>query len=313
VKRPPQSFRNLLTALGLIALSLPLAADNRVALTATASPDYTQRKFDGVKPRPETYVILEGKRTEGITADRSIDGMPFRRIVEYLAPELAKQQYFPTTDIKNADLLLVVHWGTTIPRITDDQLRGITTIDVTGGEDKAAEDITKKSIMSGGSPGTEAYLAAGDNQVLRQQMDELDRGNDRRSDVSRERTNARLLGYEAELNRLSRDTISSSEHEATMRMDLGGERYFIILRAYDLKQKPEPGGMRQPVWTLHANMGSPGQNFTTAINLMGNAASNYFGRDSQEMKTVRPKTRQGNVTLGPLEIKGTVPDPAKDK
>jgi hypothetical protein len=166
VKRPPQSFRHQLAALGLLALSLPLAADERVALTATASPDYTQRKFDGAKPRPETYVFLEGKRTEGITADRSIDGMPFRRIVEYLAPELAKQQYFPTTDIKNADLLLVVHWGTTIPRITDDQLRGITTIDVTGGEDADVNGITRNSIMSGSSPGLAAYLAAGDNLVL---------------------------------------------------------------------------------------------------------------------------------------------------
>jgi hypothetical protein len=143
-------------------------------------------------------------------------------------------------------------------------------------------------------------------------MDELDRGNDRRNDVSRERTNARLLGYEAELDRLSR-TISSSAHESTMRLDLGVERYFMIIRAYDLKQQPEPGGMRRPVWTLHANMGTPGQNFTTAINLMGPAASDYFGRDIQEMQTVRPKTRHGSVTLGPLEIKGTVPDPAKGK
>ena len=313
MKRPPLSFRHLLAVLGLLALNLPLAADDRVALIATASPGYTQRKFDGDRPRPETYVLLEGKRTEGITADRSIDGMPFRRIVDCLAPELAKQQYFPTTDIKHADLLLVVHWGTTIPRITDDQLRGITTIDVTGGEDKKAEDLTKESIKSGGSAGLAAYLAAGDNQVLRQQMDELDRGNDRRSDVLRERTNARLLGYDAELNRLSRDTIFSTEHEAAMRMDLGGERYFIILRAYDLKQPPEAGGQRQPVWTLHANMGTPGQNFTTAINLMGNAAGDYFGRDSQEMQTVRPKSREGKVTLGPLEIKGTVADPAKGR
>ena len=39
----------------------------------------------------------------------------FSRIAEALAPELAQHQYFPAKDFRAADLLLVVHWGTTRP------------------------------------------------------------------------------------------------------------------------------------------------------------------------------------------------------
>jgi hypothetical protein len=89
---------------------LPSAgADDHVAVISTASPEYTQRKFAGGEPRTETYVFLEGRFFEGATVDRSLEKMTFRRIAEYLAPELAKQNYLPARAIAQADLLLVVH------------------------------------------------------------------------------------------------------------------------------------------------------------------------------------------------------------
>ena len=76
---------------GALTLIPSLMADEHVAVIASAATAYTQRKFDGPKVRTETYVFMEGSFIPGQTVDRSIERMPFRRIAEFLAPELARR------------------------------------------------------------------------------------------------------------------------------------------------------------------------------------------------------------------------------
>ena len=91
-----------------------------------------------------------------------------------------------------------------------------------------------------------------------------------------------------------------------MKSDLNSERYFIIVKAYDLKEPRMPGTSWRPVWTLHLNMRSPGQNFGKALSRMSNVAVTFAGRNVAEMTTVRPNENRGVVTLGPLKIIGYV-------
>lgn len=99
-----------------IAVLGPLAvgcfAVPQVTVGATANPEYTQRKYGEGKTTSETYVVKPGQFAAGNIADDSLDHMPFRRVAEALAPELARQQFWPAKDAKDADLLIVVHWGT---------------------------------------------------------------------------------------------------------------------------------------------------------------------------------------------------------
>ena len=89
-----------------------------------------------------------------------------------------------------------------------------------------------------------------------------------------------------------------------MRSDLSSERYFIIVKAYDLRATPPPGRRSRAIWSLYANCSSPGNNFTDALNLMGAAAANFFGRTTDGMITTRPDEREGKVNLAPLIILG---------
>jgi hypothetical protein len=100
------------------SLAVCCLADPRVVVSATANAEYTQRKFGGEKTTPESYVVMQGHYFEASIVDHSIDRMPFRRIAEIFAPELARRQYWPAKDAKDADLLIVVHWGTTMPRLS---------------------------------------------------------------------------------------------------------------------------------------------------------------------------------------------------
>src|SRR6185312_16556806 len=74
-------------------------ADNHVTINAWANADYATRREAGGKSRRETYVFAAGRFFGGSRIDRSIDGLPFRKIAEFLAPELARRNYVPTQRI----------------------------------------------------------------------------------------------------------------------------------------------------------------------------------------------------------------------
>jgi microcompartment protein CcmK/EutM len=304
MKRPPHLLRCLAAAC-LVGLGiLPARADQHVAVNSMAKAEYTQRKFVNGKPRLETYVFMQGKYFSGTTADRSIDRMSFRQIAEFLAPELARQQYLPTKDPAAADLLLVVHWGTTVPRVTSDEMRGIATIDL----DKTVEKKLEGEVaaaMVGAETGLAALVNAGSEADRQTGYEQAQRITDGLDNDLQAGTNAQLLGYNRELRKLQ-ESIFSGTTEATLRSDLAGERYFIIIKAYDLKEKRAVADQRKPVWTIFLNIRSPGHNFPTALGLMGNVAVNFLGRTTDGVQTAQPGVRTGTVSLGELVIIGEV-------
>jgi hypothetical protein len=89
----------------------------------------------------------------------------------------------------------------------------------------------------------------------------------------------------------------------SLRHDITKERYFIILCAYDL-HKAAAGGARSPVWTIHLNMSSGGNNFQSALFRMSISSVNFVGRTSGDVKTVRPVMREGTVEIGTPVILG---------
>jgi hypothetical protein len=96
-------------------LPATLLADHQdfITVNANASKGYAQRKMVNGSPKRETYVFYHGKFF-GETQDPTLRQVTSLDIVRILAPDLAKQNYFPTRDIKAADLLIVVNWGSTL-------------------------------------------------------------------------------------------------------------------------------------------------------------------------------------------------------
>src|SRR5690606_25421203 len=100
-------IRLTLVTTGAVVFGSLLRADKNVVVIARANADYVQGRLgeDG-KPKPETYVFMEGNHYKGHTVDRSIERMSFRDIAGFLAPELAKQEYYPGPSATESDLLL---------------------------------------------------------------------------------------------------------------------------------------------------------------------------------------------------------------
>ena len=114
-----------------------------------------------------------------------------------------------------------------------------------------------------------------------------------------------LLGYNEELHRLRRN-IWTGTKEAMLNDHLAHERYFITLLAYDLRAVSLPGRARRPLWSVHLNISSPGNNFSTALTRISAVAVNYAGRTTDGMQTIRPVEHVGRVTLGEMIILGEV-------
>jgi len=309
-------IRTVALAVSLHSLTTAMRADPHVSVVSFATPAYTQRKFNGTQIQPESYVFMAGRFVSGITVDPSIDRMTFRRIAEALAPELAQQHYFPAKDYRAADLLLVVHWGTTRPISEEEppppdnralkdasgtsapgvnetqQLRAWD--NPNGGVDESAQRMFSIADEFPDTPtGVDSqsvsnpFLRAG--EMATRQMTMAD--------------NMQLLGYARTMRRHSGSAVVSPEEES-LRFDLSTERYFVIIQAFDLHQPVPRGQRRRPVWTVHLNMRSPGTDFAQALASMGHTAVDYFGRNADSVQIVRPKIREGKIELGEPIILG---------
>lgn len=279
-------------------------ADPRVTVTAKAKEGYTEEKFANGSAANETYVFMQGNYFEGHTVDRSIERMPFRQIAEYLGVQLARQNYLPAPSIQEAKLVIVVHWGTTTPRLSRQDTLGGTNLTTPG---PGAADIANAAGAA------TAYADNPDRQMgslenapdndLRAEANDFTSVADRLVGTVSSGNAATLLGYQEEIHKLGKRAYADAKNDI-INFHLTNERYFITLMAYDLKKAAGSNQRHRPVWTLHLNISSPGNNFSTALDRISTVAGQFAGRSTDGLQNVRPAAREGTVRLAPLIIIG---------
>jgi hypothetical protein len=294
-----------IASVGFFEVGCATLVDSTVAVTSSAIPDYTRAKFGQEQIRRETYVFMVGRYFEGTTLDHSLDRLTFRKLAESMAQQLARKQYFPAKDLHSADLLVVIYWGTTKPHISVEEAHAQSAPQLNGSLPTHTYDSSagiETPLMAGSDPTiADFYANVTSENDMRVGFDQADRTTDAFGADFDNSNNIALLGYGRQLRALVARP-SQGTTEATLRSDLSSERYFIILRAYDLHSLKN--GKSRVVWTLHANTRSPGHNFAEALNLMGNVAVDYFGRESGGVVSVPPKLREGKVEFGEIRIIG---------
>ena len=288
------SFRRIsLTALSLgLTGFAPLAragAADAVAVSSTSTEEYAQQKFGKGDPKPETYLFFQGKFFGGDVRDPNLEHAQFLDIAKTLAENLVRQKYYPTKDQKNADLLIVVHWGVTSiyenpnKQLDAERLYSAQTADAAAQEASPSLDHSALNLE----------LAIGD----------LERGTQENSVAY----NARLLGFRRQLENQAGQVIDMNSgmtpEELSLREQLSEERYFVILMAYDYRtmkkdQKPKL------LWSTRFSMRSPGHSFTKALPDMSKVASAYFGQALDTLRQETPGAKEGKVELGIPRVVG---------
>jgi hypothetical protein len=309
----------LLAAAALLPALLRADHEGFVTVSASATKGYAQRKFvDGI-PQRQSYVFYEGKFF-GQTNDPSLQRVSFIDVARMLAPDLAKQSYFPTRDAKAADLLIVVNWGSTL---TDPSQDGADPERQFEFQEKMQSIRDYNTVFSSGSGNADPAPITFQMMIGR---------TDQFSAQVAASYNARLLGYTTTLNKeIARswaypDGLSAKAESYLA--DLNQERYFVVIVAYDYQElqrhhrgddmraamgtpqfavtsasRRDPGAPPTPLWTVRMNIRASGNNFTQALPAMSAVAAEYFGKQMDGLATSRASVGStGHVEVGPTKV-----------
>src|SRR6185312_13434175 len=231
---PPAPMTSRLLACPALALAallfVPAAgrAEDWVTVHAWAHPEYLARRAAHPEKK-ETYVVAKGEYFAGGTRDPTIEKASFEGLVQKLAPDLAKQNYFPTRQVQDADLLIVIHWGTTIPYVSDYDLQQQSNPNF---YDPHTYDFALPQPLADGASDMEAQLhQLYDNQNLSRNADA--QALDSAAHTLASTSIQGILGYTSALAKLSRAN-TTTEEEKTLLVNESEERYFVIVCAFDM-------------------------------------------------------------------------------
>jgi hypothetical protein len=295
----------------LLAVSTARATNDRI-ITAVYSHTYNgyqrPKAADGTFQR-EYYALANGSYLPGVGADASIDKVKFPQIAGLTAQLLATHNYQLAPDAKQAQFLLIITWGKTIP-LADGVYRD--QAEAFGNAMNAVAQARggaagRFSAMSG--PATPQTFA--ENDEAESALVQLNMANNMRRKANE--YNAQLLGYIDEIN--DRDSPARFAGGGTyfddLNEDIENERYFFVVSAYDFPTAVKTG-KRKLLWATRVSVQAQGNKFNETAAYMMAKASKYFGQDSGRL--IRQYDPEGKVRLGELQIVGVVPDSQmKDK
>jgi len=281
-------MRYLRDSLVLAALSVQSQAASLVVVNSKAHEDFSIAREQDPSKDVLTYAFMKGQFHPGTRNDPAMNSMSFNELVLEIANHLQRQKFLPVPDPREADLLIVVHYGSTSVQDSFEELQGIDSLEDYGFGDGAVASAGS----GGGSVDVSALNAIQDMQFEINKSLAIQEGNQGSTSYM-----ARLIGMEAAFS----DNVGPSEERYLMNL-LNEERYFIVLMAYDLPKIRE--GEIHLHWTTRYSIRATGQAFGDALKDMNLVAGNYFGKNMGELikKRVTDKSR---VELGELEVLGS--------
>lgn len=268
--------------------------DDFEAVFSKASNGYARTKLPDGSFKPETYTFKKGDYWSGEISDPTIDRMPFEEVARVIAAPLASQNYIRAEDPKAAQLLIVVHWGTTVAPEHRTMSAAY----------QELEDSQRGSMSPPGS--ADPLKSMRDTIGMNADLAELDGGGNSTTG-GRTRNATPMLAAE------NRMWITTSEQNARMlgyRSPLDAElqryRYFVVLMAYDLQAMSKQKKAKL-LWEARFSISEHRNQFDKQLAAMVVNASRYFGQDSHGL--IHRKVPEGRVEIGEVKSLDDVQEP----
>jgi len=286
----------------MMACATVLSAVDTVstAVFSRVSKDYKRERLPDGTFKPEYYALGNGGMIAGTARDQTVERVGYSEIAGLVMQQLGRQGYHYAQSAKDATLMVVVHWGNTLPH----------------------NDANFRQSLA---PASQAFSALQQLKNNNASEIELDRA---RADletalnlVEMERLvrntyvapNARLLGYIEDINDSNdaRRLVGVGEDRyRDLMADVEEPRYYVIISAYDFRELMDYGKQKL-LWVTRVSVRTPGNRFDeSAVAMLKNAAP-YFGRESGRL--IRGEELRGVVELGDLKFLGAVPESTKAK
>jgi hypothetical protein len=289
------------------------------AMSARVSPDYGRKKGADGSFVPESYAFAKGGYWSGPIFDKTIDKMEFLDIARIISVPLASQNYWPTSDQQNTQLLLVVYWGTTYaPEHASESNAYNLAQQKAADEHGSNQRLIDAELAEGGKASTSTQpagsasdvriaktLEAQDSDAMSSSLAVVQSENQTRDQANFR--NAVMLGYDSEWSEVMGGLSGPAQDFKRSKMisELEEARYFVVVMAYDYqlltKQKKH-----KLLWETRYSIRQRTHAFDQQLASMTLQASKFFGQDSNGL-THKPLP-EGHVEIGGVRNLGDVPE-----
>ncbi len=264
-----------------LALTAPLqAAAPVVSVFSRAMNGYTRQLTPDGSFKPESFTFAQGERLSGQLADPSIDEMPFLHVAQAVSDAMRTQNYVPGVKPEETDLMIYVSWGTTT---------GSDNGRFTGGYDQLAAAMRAGQLISNQWGQLESQAQVDLFLTLNGVNNEA---RDRNNFV-----NASILGYNHDLRDASFMKMYATGFATDVISEVEEDRYFVVLRAFDMKTLVKEKKMKQ-LWETRFSIRQFGHRFDRALPAMSRYASRFYGQDIGRL--VRQPMRSTDIRVGPV-------------
>lgn len=283
------------------------------AMSARADPTVTTAVFSKIgngyqrtyladgTPKPEYYAIANGGAAGGTMRDATVERLTFPDITKLMMPLLHQQGYRYAMSPGQATLLLVVHWGNTIPyNDTNFQLS-------MGPASRAISELQTLQRAGVTGAGLDGSLDALEHALMWLNMEDQIRN-------LRDAPNARLLGYIDDINDNNdmRRFVGGQRYNE-LKADVEDPRYYVIISAYDFREVTQHNRQKL-LWVTRVSVSARSNSFDESVAAMVKSSAKYFGQPTG--KIIRGEELRGRVNLRELEFLGpepTEPQPASGR
>jgi len=294
------SFLPFALLLGATAAILAAKPDDTVstAVFAKTGNGYKREyRADGT-PKPEYYAIANGGAVGGTIRDQTVERLTFPDITKLMMPLLHQQGYHYAMQPEQATLLLVIHWGNTIPYNDINYQMSMMPV---GNAISSLQALQRAGVTGSGLDGS---LDSLEHAMMWLNMEDQIRN-------LRDAPNARLLGYIDDLNDNNdiRRYVGGTRYNE-LKADVEDPRYYVIVSAYDFREVTAHGKQKL-LWVTRVSVTARGNSFDESVAAMAKNSSKYFGQATG--KLVRGEELRGRVDMKELEFLGpgaTEPPPA---
>jgi len=250
-----------------------------VAVSSQVAPDYLRTKNPKGGWKPERYVIANGDRLPGTVRDVSFDGVAYPEIAGVVARHLAAHQYYLAKQAKDADLLLAIYWGQTVPAdsinygVAVDQLANVV-------RDAGPQpSIAERMLNTGVKPDRDNTRPTRNSNGIEFSLARIEMENRNRDLASTD--NARILGYLDPINEARWRVVGGDvgDLKQDLMNDVEEGRYYVVVAAYDFKEVQQ-SGRKTPRWVTRISISSRGERFDERMAQMIASAATSFGQNT---------------------------------
>jgi len=257
----------LLAIIAAITLSSSwLSAINKVVVRADATEEFIRARALDEKKKIQTYQFMKGRYFPGNGKRPTMERITFMDLLESLAVQLQRQNFYPDPENGEGDLVLVVHYGVTDYEFDYQDALGYTSLAEMGFQDVEDKEFGLQS---------------------KQWMD-----NSRASSRS---LKSSILGMESAYD------WKREFDDDDLQLMVEEPRFFVVVMAYDLPLAKQ--GKLQVHWMTRYSIRATGQSYDKAVQYLNDVAGNFFGKYLEELERKFPND-YSEVIVGEIEVIG---------